>query len=84
MVVAVHESCYRSRTNHRYGMLAPADGVGVGLVQVRADPPVARTQRASSSETRRKRLHLAPVKGDEMGLKRNPQPPSYCVPVAIL
>ena len=88
-VVAVHESCCQSRTNHQYGMLAPADGVGVGLlwlVLVRADRPVARTQRASS-ETRRKRLHLAPVKGNGVGpkrLKRNPQPPSHCVPVATL
>jgi len=31
LVVAVHGSCCQLRTNHRYEMLAPADGVGVGL-----------------------------------------------------
>jgi len=75
LVVAVHESCCPSRTNHRYEMLVPADGVGVGLLWLvlvwmdRPDRPVATTQRASSSETRRKRLHLAPVKGNGMGLR---------------
>jgi hypothetical protein len=88
LVVAVYESCCQSRTNHRYERLAPADGVGVGvlwLVLVWMDRPVARTQRASSSEIRRMRSHLAPVKGNGMGLKRlkrNPQPPGHCVPVA--
>jgi hypothetical protein len=88
-VVAVHESCCQSRTNRRYEMLAPADGVGVGLlwlVLVWKDRPVARTQGASS-EARWKKLRLAPVKEDGTGLKRlkrNPQPPSYCVPVATV
>jgi hypothetical protein len=83
LVVAVHESCCQWRTNHRYEMLGPADGVGVGLpwlVLVWMDRPVARAQRASSSESRRKRLHPAPVKRK----KRNPQPPSHCVLVVTL
>jgi hypothetical protein len=54
-VVAVHESYCQLTTNHRYEMLAPADGVGVGLlwsVLVWVDRPVVRTRRTSSSETR--------------------------------
>jgi len=91
LVVAVHESCCQSRTNHRCEMLVPADSVGVGLpwlVLVWMDRPVARTQRVSSSESRQKILHPAPVKGNENGmglkLKKNSQPPSHFVPAVAL
>ena len=72
-VVVVHESCCQSRTNRQYEKLALVDGVGVGLlwlVLVWMVRPVARIQRVPSSETRWKRLHPAPLKGNSMGLKR--------------
>jgi len=70
LVVAAHELCCpsQSRTSRLYGMLAPADEVGVGflwLVLIWMDRRVVRTQWASS-ERRRKRLYLAPVKENGM------------------
>jgi hypothetical protein len=53
LVVAVHESCCQLRTNHRYEILAPVDGVGVGLLWL-VLRPVARTQQASSSSENRR------------------------------